>query len=145
MSLPPFTADGDLPEGIHPATLADVDERFGRGGERRQEVFTRLQRIHDLARRSGGLDRIIVFGSFVTAKPEPNDVDVVLVMRDDFELAACPPECLALFGHRRADDELGASVFWVRPALLFGEPLDSFIAGWGPEARGRPAGGCGDP
>jgi len=59
---------------------------------------------------------MIVFGSFVTAKAEPKDVDVVLVMRDDFDLPACPPECAVLFDHRRADDELGASDFWVRSA-----------------------------
>lgn len=90
MPLPPFTDDGDLPEGVHHATLADVGERFGRGGERRQEIFARLQRIHDLARRSGGLDRIVVFGSFVTTKPEPNDIDVVLVMRDYFRVDRLP-------------------------------------------------------
>ena len=29
MPLPPFTATGDLPPGIHRATLAEVLERFG--------------------------------------------------------------------------------------------------------------------
>ncbi len=136
MPLPPFRDDGDLPDGVHPSDLVEILGRFGSGTHRREEVSARLQRIFDLARASGGLDRVIVFGSFVTAKPEPNDVDVVLVMRDDFELAACPSECLALFDHRRADGELGASVFWVRPALLFGEPLADFIAGWGRRREG---------
>ena len=31
MSVPPFTASGDLPPGIHRATLAEVLERFGSG------------------------------------------------------------------------------------------------------------------
>ncbi len=136
MQLPPFTDEGELPDGVHPADLSEVIGRFGGGTRRRGEVAARLQRIYDLARASGGLDRLIVFGSFVTAKPEPNDVDVVLVMRDDFELAACPSECLVLFDHRRADEDLGASVFWVRPALLFGEPLADFIAGWGRRREG---------
>jgi hypothetical protein len=136
MPLPPFTNDGDLPAGVHSVSFEEVAERFGTGNPRRSEVAERLSRIRKLALASGGLDRMIVFGSFVTAKPEPNDVDVVLVMRDDFELSACPSECAVLFDHRRADDELGASVFWVRPAHLFGEPLADFITGWGRRREG---------
>lgn len=33
---------------------------------------------------SGNLARFIVFGSFVTAKPAPNDVDIFLLMEDSF-------------------------------------------------------------
>jgi len=33
---------------------------------------------------SGHLARFIVFGSFVTAKPAPNDVDIFLLMEDSF-------------------------------------------------------------
>ena len=60
----------------------------------------------------------------------PNDVDVILVMQDDFRLATCLAESLVLFDHSRADAELGASVFWVRPGMLFGEPLEQFLAHW---------------
>ena len=31
---------------------------------------------------------------------------------------------------QQAATEFGASVFWIRPSLLFLEPLDEFIAGW---------------
>lgn len=115
---------------MHPAPLAEVVARFGGGSDRRREVTARLERICRLAGSTGAVDRLVVFGSYVTAKPDPNDVDVVLVMRDDFDPAAGPPEALALFDHRRAAAELGASVFWVRPGLLFGEPVADFIAGW---------------
>jgi hypothetical protein len=63
---------------------------------------------------TGHLDRLVVFGSYVSDVAEPNDVDVVLVMRDDFATKRCPSDSLVLFDHRRADDELGASVFRVR-------------------------------
>jgi hypothetical protein len=95
-----------------------------------------LERIRHLAVLTGATDRLIVFGSYVTAKAEPGDVDVVLVMRDDFDLAGCPTECQPLFDHRRAADELGASCFWVRPGMLFGEPIDRFIASWGARREG---------
>jgi hypothetical protein len=61
-----------------------------------------------------------VFGSYVSDTLAPNDVDVVLVMRDDFRPELCPPEALPLFDHNQAARELGASIFWVRPGMLWG-------------------------
>lgn len=40
--------------------------------------------------RLAGVKRIIVNGSFVTAKSEPNDVDVVLLPGPDFRPGAMP-------------------------------------------------------
>jgi hypothetical protein len=37
-----------------------------------------------MAKASGHSARFIVFGSFVTAKPAPNAVDIFLLMRDGF-------------------------------------------------------------
>jgi hypothetical protein len=136
MPLPPFNEFGDLPDGVHRASLTELIARSGGDTEQRREVTGRLERIYRLAVSTGALERFVVFGSYITAKAEPNDVDVVLVMRDDFDLTTCPAECRPLFDHRRAALELGASCFWVRPGLLFGEPLDSFIAGWGVRREG---------
>lgn len=130
MPLSPLNEHGDLPISVHVASWSEVVARFGVQTEQRSRVSARLARIRELARATGALDRVIVFGSYVTAKPEPNDVDVILVMRDDFHLAACPPPALPLFDHRRAEAELGASVFWIRPGLLFGETVEQFITGW---------------
>jgi len=73
---------------------------------------------------------LIVFGSYVTNEPEPNDVDVILVMGDSFRLEGCPPESRGLFDHAIAQARYGASIFWVRPQLILGESLDSFVAHW---------------
>jgi hypothetical protein len=35
-----------------------------------------------------------------------------------------------LLSHQLAATEFGASIFWVRPSLLFLETLDEFIEGW---------------
>ena len=80
MPLPPFTAHGDLPPGIHRATLAEVLERFGSGSPQRMLVGLRLERLYNVAWATGHLARGAVFGSFVTAKPFPNDVDVFHLM-----------------------------------------------------------------
>ena len=56
----------------------------------------------------------MVFGSFVTAKPEPNDVDIILLMADAFDLAALTGEAALMFSHMEAEAHFGASVFWTR-------------------------------
>src|SRR5260370_723010 len=118
MALPEFNDVGDLPAGIYATTFLEVIARFGAGSLRREAVTARLQRIHELAVGTGALDRVVVFGSYVSDKPEPNDVDVILVMRNDFHPNRCSHEALALFDHNRATSELGASIFWVRPDML---------------------------
>jgi hypothetical protein len=122
---------------MHTASLAEVVARFGAGSAQRLAVTSRLERIFTLAIATGALDRLVVFGSYVSDVPEPNDVDVIVVLRDDFEVERCPPECAVLFDHARADTELGASVFWVRPGMLLGEPLEQFLAHWQRKRDGR--------
>jgi predicted nucleotidyltransferase len=93
-------------------------------------VTARLRRIYDLAQATGKLVRFVIFGSYVTAKLEPNDVDILLVVRDDFREQDYDPEVFPMFDHRRAQRELGASIFVIRPAFLFGETVDDFFAHW---------------
>ena len=77
---PEFDAKGDLPPGIHAGSLAEVG-----GFLVAAALFARLlERIYALAKASGHLARFIVFGSFVTAKAAPNDVDIFLLMSDSF-------------------------------------------------------------
>jgi hypothetical protein len=137
MPLPEFNEFGDLPEGRYGASLTEVVTRFGSGTLQRTAVTVRLRRIYDLAVATGQFDRLVVFGSYVSDVAEPNDVDVILVMQDEFRLASCPAESLVLFEHGRADAELGASVFWVRPGMLLGEPLEQFLAHWERKRDGR--------
>ena len=137
MPLPGFNEFGDLPEGRHRASLDEVLERYGSGTPQRQGETDRLRCVHALAVATGHLDRLVIFGSYVSDVPEPNDVDVILVMRSDFATESCPADSLALFDHARADAELGASVFWVRPEMLLGESLEQFLAHWERKRDGR--------
>ncbi len=130
MPLPQLNRAGELPEGVHQATIDEVVAQFGSGTPHRRAVTVRLQRINALARATGKLERLILFGSYITAKPDPNDVDIILVMRDDFDVQTCDEESQPLFDHLRAEETFGASVFWIRPALLVLETLEEFIAHW---------------
>ena len=73
--------------------------------------------------------RFVVFGSFVSAKREPADVDVFLLMEDTFDMGQLTGEARVLFDHAAAQAHFGASVFWLRRlAALGGE--EQTIAGW---------------
>ena len=129
MALPEFNEAGDLPPGVYIASLNDVLERFGRSNLARRIVGKRLQRIHELARSTGHLARFAVYGSFVTDKPEPNDVDVVLIMDESFDVSQLGNPERLLFSHDLADAEFGASIFWAcRPVAFGGE--QSMIDFW---------------
>ena len=90
----------------------------------------RLEHVYRLATSTGHLARFVVFGSFVTAKNDPNDVDVFLLMDDGFDVASLAGEVGTLFGdHLTAQNYFGASVFWLRRlAALSGE--QSTIEDW---------------
>jgi hypothetical protein len=120
MSLPELTDSGELPVGVHQASLQETLSQFGVGHPQRIAIGDRLQRIYRLAAATGHLARFVVFGSFVTDKPDPNDVDVLLVMDDSFDANAVYGESALLFDHAAADAHFGASVFWVRRLAAFG-------------------------
>src|SRR5712691_7989319 len=81
--IPNFNDEGYLPLGIHRATLEEIAARFGQESEVRQVQIESLRWLVDLAWRTG-VQRIVVNGSFVTDKLEPNDVDCVLLIGPDF-------------------------------------------------------------
>lgn len=114
MPLPAITETGDLPQGVHPASLQEVLNRFGEGTVQRRLVGMRLRRLYELAVTTRHVRRFIVFGSFVTGKPEPNDVDVFLVMDDAFDLSQVTGEARLVFDHPTAQAHFGASIFWLR-------------------------------
>jgi hypothetical protein len=87
--IPDLDAEGLLPEGLHDCTLDEVEARFGQ--------FTRSDRRVDLVRHLRtyctelkGVDVagfLVLDGSFVTAKEEPGDIDILLALRSDADLA----------------------------------------------------------
>jgi hypothetical protein len=122
LSLPLTTSSGDLSLGVHLAPLAEVVSRFGAGSSQRQTLAMRLGRIWKLAQDVGFVRRFVVFGSFLSDVPAPNDVDVFLLMDDAFDSTALAGEARLLFDHTAAQSHFGASVFWLRQmAAMEGE------------------------
>lgn len=120
MPLPDFLGTGDLPTGIHTVSLKETIARFGSGSGRRKLLASRLNRVYQIALRTNRLARFIVFGSFVTNKSNPNDVDVFMIMEDNFDISLVKGEARFLFDHSSAQSYFGCSVFWMRRLAAFG-------------------------
>jgi hypothetical protein len=82
-NIPPFRADGYLPEGIYMCSEAEVIFRFGSSSRRRRRLVLRLRRGIELGRQVRA-QRLLVDGSFVTAKEDPHDIDTVILLPQDF-------------------------------------------------------------
>jgi hypothetical protein len=119
--IPPFRPDGYLPEGIHQATEAEVTFRFGTPSRRRRRLTLRLRRWIELG-RAVGAKRLLVDGSFVTDKPEPNDLDAVLLVPENF------PDLVAQ--GLEAAVELDEMFLSRQPEELFPAEDDAVWRGW---------------
>lgn len=88
MPIPDFDLNGFLPPGIYDCTLTEVEQRFARFQvtAKRIQLFDKLREYATKALATGKLDSIIVDGSFVTSKPEPNDIDLITVLDVNYVL-----------------------------------------------------------
>ena len=93
--IPEFGPGGLLPPGLHGTSLAEVRVRFGGGSERRVGLFLLLTQVVEAAAFYPTIKRVLVWGSFVTAKAEPNDLDYSLVVSVEHDHRHIAPE------HRR--------------------------------------------
>ena len=109
--------------------MAEVLDRFGSSSDRRKLLALRLKRVHDVATRTGHLVHFVVFGSFVTGKHEPNDVDVFMIMDNSFEYSRLTGAPRLLFTHGSAQGHFGCSVFWVRHMAAIGG-VQTAMEGW---------------
>lgn len=99
--LPEFEGGG-LPPGIHHASWQEVRQRFG-GHQRREWLLVGLQAVlEELARV--GCTRVWLDGSFVTAKREPGDYDLVWDL-DGVDHAALDPVLKDLAPPRQAQHD----------------------------------------
>lgn len=73
-----------------------------------------------LAKETGHLARFLIFGSFVTAKRDPKDVDIFILMEDGFDVRGVEGETAMVFDHPAAQAYFGASVFWIRRLAALG-------------------------
>ena len=110
--IPAFDAAGDLPPGIHRATTEELLSRFGQG-EVREHWGHILQEVLELAKGTCNLEAVYVFGSFVTVKQAPADVDLFLVMASDFTSDEAVGRACLVFDRSRAATVWGVCIYWI--------------------------------
>ena len=83
MPIPELNSEGPLPSGLFDCELGEVRVRFGvfSGSDRRPRLFARLEELVRVMQLSGLFEELIIDGSIVTSKEQPNDVDIIAVLR----------------------------------------------------------------
>lgn len=126
MALPNLTAAGYLPPGVHSCSLDDVGARFG-WNARRRELLDRLDGFLCWLQAEHQLScDFYIGGSFMTAKDEPGDVDLVL------DVSSARPAklivALQLFASERARLKREFEIdYWFTHGEA-SQPLHSFFA-----------------
>jgi hypothetical protein len=124
--LPELTDTGELPPGVHLTGWQEFQSRFGGSSPRRVWLSGRLKALLELAAVNEQLRRIFIWGSFVTAKPYPKDLDILLIMDEDFEVDRIAAPAQAVFDSVRAKLLFESDVFWAR-ASIGHEMLDLWL------------------
>jgi hypothetical protein len=119
MSLPALLPNGFLPPDVHAATLHEIIERFGTATPRRPVLAERLEALLRAARATGKLQRVFLWGSFISDASFPRDLDVFLLMQAGFdrEFADLPSLQREVFAHESARLRFEADVFWATEAI----------------------------
>jgi hypothetical protein len=116
MPIPPLDQNGFLPVGMHDCTLAEIKARFGtfQHSDRRLRLFEKLEVFLSEAAKTGLVVSVVVDGSFVTAKPEPNDIDLIVTVPAGHSFAAdLSPSEYAVLSKRRVHKRHGFDVLVV--------------------------------
>ena len=118
MPIPEFREDGWLPEGHWQASWNEIAESFaGMPGSRRAEIHARLVGWRDALRALGVRGRILIDGSFVSAKQTPGACDCLFVYDDALGRVDERPETKALTDYATLKAE-GLGDIFVFPVSL---------------------------
>ena len=126
--IPPFNEYGWLPDGVHDCTLDEAAERFGtfQNSDRRPFLWTRFTEFVAELKSCDMVEAIIADGSFVTAEPDPNDIDIVLVVAPSHDFSTdLPPAQYNLLAQRRVRRRFGFDILVVKNDS---ENLDQAVA-----------------
>jgi predicted nucleotidyltransferase len=90
MPIPNLNKQGLLPPGIYDCSLEEIGERFGtfQSTDLRPRLYEKLQAFLQQVRSTNLVIVVIVNGSFVTGKANPNDIDLILMLPSSHDLRA---------------------------------------------------------
>jgi hypothetical protein len=116
--IPTFNENGWLSEGVHDCSLEEAAARFGafQVSDRRQRLWEKFIEFIGEAKAVGGLiEALLIDGSFVTSKPNPNDIDLIVVVSAGCDFAMdLQPTQYNLLSQRRVRQRFGFDIVVVR-------------------------------
>ena len=122
--IPDFYDGYFLPDGDHDATWVDVQRRFG-AGTTRSRLCEHMSKLILLAR---GCDfkEVYLFGSFISGKPDPGDIDLLWVYRAD-KYDSLSESCRELLNYATMKSRLGWDLWCCSddPAVV-----SDLLSGW---------------
>jgi len=115
--IPDYNIDGNLPEGIYLFEEEEFINHFSSSSARRKWLGDRMRELLALIKSTGQLDRIFVWGSFVSAKESPNDLDILLLMKETFQLEKISEDSKVIFDHVAARIRFHIDIFWSKSTI----------------------------
>ncbi len=92
MLLPNFNEHGFLPEGVWNCEIEEFISRFAvfQRTDCRLQLCSKLEEFLADVSKIKFIKEIIIDGSYVTEKDEPNDIDIILILDKEFEKVETP-------------------------------------------------------
>ena len=134
--IPTFDERGSLPLGLHESTISEIRAVLG-FTERRRRLIDGLERFVRIWSESGFLEYSVIDGSFATAKPEPGDIDMLLVLNVD-ALSSRPADFRYLAVSHSYDRDFTKREFGCEAFIVTGQDdLDGWLDFFGTDRMGR--------
>ena len=124
--IPEFYDGMYLPDGEHEASWDEVHERFGKPTEARQALSRRLKHFLDVAKNCAFI-RVYLFGSFISGKEEPGDVD--LMYSSDLDFDSLTQQCRELLNYSVIKAREGWDMFCCSDTPS-SSPLGNLLEAW---------------
>lgn len=114
MPIPDFREDGWLPPGRYAITRKELIAFFGgEPGSGRELLTQKLLNWSDAVRNLGVRGTLLLGGSYISAKPEPRDFDMLLIAQPDIQALKDLAPALALLLDAQRAEQNGYSLFFI--------------------------------
>lgn len=136
MPIPALNDDGLLPPGIFDCEMVEIQEQFAsyKHSAIRRKLFVRLREYVYRAELSEEIVELIVDGSFITGKEEPQDIDLLVATRRNKQVDVLLPVDYNLVSRKRVAREFEFDVL----AAPTGSRAFQIYVDWFRQVRGRP-------
>ena len=112
--IPEFNQQGFLPPGLYDTSLTEIRNILG-FTDRRNGLIDGLEEYARVWERTQFLDHLVIDGSFVTLKPEPCDIDLILVPQKEALFSSTFSDLAQTYCYDRpfTKTEFGCEAFFV--------------------------------